>query len=368
MTEILDWERVGKPRAAARAIGSALRQGTLVAFPTESSYLVAAAAVSEAAVARARELTQGRPLELILPDAASARDWLPDLGPAGRRLARRLWPGPLTLVSAEGTDGGLTSRLPEVVRRALTADGALHLRHPAHEAVLTTLRHLRLPLVGAALPTASGDAFGPRDVLAAAGSRLDLMIAGLPRFDRPPTLVEVRGGEWSVRREGAVSAEQLREQLACLIVFVCTGNTCRSPLAEGLCKVRLAGRLGCSVEELEGRGYLVRSAGLAAGPGLPAAAEAIEVGSCYGADLTRHASRQLTLELAARADHLLVMTEGHARALAGQLPPGSARPRLLSREGEDVPDPIGGSREVYEECARSLDACVRLVVDEILAG
>ena len=69
----------------------------------------------------------------------------------------------------------------------------------------------------------------------------------------------------------------LRQQSACLVVFVCTGNTCRSPLAEALCKKRLADALGCAMADLPGRGFFVCSAGLAAMMGGPAAAEAVDV-------------------------------------------------------------------------------------------
>src|SRR5262245_2689558 len=102
VTEILDWCRVGKPRAAARVLGSSLRQGAVVAFPTESSYLVVASALVEDAVARVQGLVGPQPLQILLADPSAARDWLPRLGGAGQRVTRRMWPGPLTLVSREG--------------------------------------------------------------------------------------------------------------------------------------------------------------------------------------------------------------------------------------------------------------------------
>src|SRR5262249_17046361 len=151
--------------------------------------------------------------------------------------------------------------------------------------------------------------------------------------------VEVSGAHWSIRSGGVLSAEDIREQLASSIVFVCTGNTCRSPLAEALCKKRLSERLGCTVAELPSRGYRVLSAGLAAGPGLAAAEEAVAVASAMGADLAGHQSRSLTAEMIQRADHLLVMTAGHAQALQEVLPAGAVMPELLSPQGDDVSDP-----------------------------
>src|SRR5205085_412340 len=113
-----------------------------------------------------------------------------------------------------------------------------------------------------------------------------------------PTVVRLDGDAWAVRSAGAVSEDLLRRQSACLVVFLCTGNTCRSPLAEALCKRRLADRLGCPPEELSARGVHVLSAGLAAMLGGSAAPEAVTVARSFGADLANHRSRPLTADLA----------------------------------------------------------------------
>ena len=75
------------------------------------------------------------------------RDWAPGMGPLGRRLAHRFWPGPLTLECGEGVADGLAGRLPDAVRREVCPQGWLRLRSPAHEAVLATLRALAGPML-----------------------------------------------------------------------------------------------------------------------------------------------------------------------------------------------------------------------------
>src|SRR5437870_3579606 len=84
-----------------------------------------------------------------------------------------------------------------------------------------------------------------------------------------------------------------------LVVFLCTGNTCRSPLAEVLCKKRLAESLGCTPEELPTRGFLVCSAGLSAFPGDSAANFSQNIAREYGMDLSGHFSQPLSPEFAA---------------------------------------------------------------------
>jgi len=138
------------------------------------------------------------------------------------------------------------------------------------------------------------------------------------------------------------------------IVFVCTGNTCRSPLAEALCKKLLAQRLGCTVEELPRCGFVVLSAGLAAMMGASAAPEAVEAARELEADVGGHRSQPLTAPLAAQADHLVAMTRSHLLALAAQYPDLGNRARLLGGGGDDVPDPIGCDQQIYRECAQQI--------------
>ena len=189
--------------------------------------------------------------------------------------------------------------------------------------------------------------------------------AGAKPEQQPPT--NPRGEDYSrhAAQPDAVSDQTVREQAVCRIVFVCTGNTCRSPMAEGLCKARLAQRLGCTVGELPERGFHVLSAGLAAMEGGPAADEAVEVARSYGADLSGHRSRPLTLDLAAQADYLIAMTRGHLVVLGESCRTLAAPPRLLSPAGDDLADPIGCPHSVYEDCARQIWEWLGPLVEEL---
>jgi protein-tyrosine phosphatase len=137
-------------------------------------------------------------------------------------------------------------------------------------------------------------------------------------------------------------------------LFVCTGNTCRSPLAEALCKRLLADRLGCDPAELEARGYTVRSAGVAALPGDTAARQAVEVAREHGADLSAHQSRPVNPELLANATHVVAVTRGHAVALMIRYPGVGPEPDLLGGPDDDLSDPIGGDLDQYRACAQTI--------------
>lgn len=143
------------------------------------------------------------------------------------------------------------------------------------------------------------------------------------------------------------------------ILFICTGNICRSPMAEAIFRHRLGDRAG----------WKIGSAGVAAVEGLPASTEAQKVLSEWGIDLSKHRSRPLSKELVDEADWLIVMTEGHADLVKAVFPEAADRVRLLTsfspkRRQSDVPDPIGQSTEVYRWTRDLID---RAVADVLLA-
>jgi protein-tyrosine-phosphatase len=161
----------------------------------------------------------------------------------------------------------------------------------------------------------------------------------------------------------AMPDEPNRDRPKRSVLFVCTGNTCRSPLAEALCRVSLGKRLGCDVSDLARSGFVIRSAGVMAYPGAEASPEAVDVAKAYGADLANHRSRPVDRDLLAEATDVIAMTEGHAAMLALSFPNIGPEPRLLCG-AEDLPDPIGGDDAIYRACAAAITAHLdRLIAD-----
>lgn len=358
MPDVMDWRRDVAADAVMARVLQTFAQGGLVGLPTECGYAVAGSALCADVVGK---LAARGPLVLAVRDAQQAMAWLDVPSPLASRLMRRCWPGPVQL--AFDASQVKLERLPEATRATLTVDGAITLRCPGHGVFLETLYTSAEPLV-----FISTDAATAEQLIASAGAEVEIVIDDGPtRYGKPTTAVRLRGNHWDLLREGIVSVEQLEALSCCFILFVCTGNTCRSPLAEALCKKLLAEKLGCQPDELPRHGYLVQSAGLAAFPGGPATEEAVVIAQQFGADLAGHASQPVTPSLVSQADHVVTMTRGHLRLLTEVFPQLPATPRLLCGDGDDIPDPIGSSQEVYRSCAEQILKHLERFVPEVQA-
>jgi protein-tyrosine phosphatase len=172
-----------------------------------------------------------------------------------------------------------------------------------------------------------------------------------------PTIVTVSGDDtqrsWTISEPGLLSSEEVDKLTSRIILFVCTGNTCRSPLAEALAKRLLADRLRCGIDELPGRGFWVVSAGVSASHGSPAAPESRAVAAELGGDLDAHESRPVNPQLLAAADDVIAMTVNHAQTLVARYPGIGPEPVLLCGD-EDLDDHIGAGLGVYRACARTI--------------
>jgi protein-tyrosine phosphatase len=136
-------------------------------------------------------------------------------------------------------------------------------------------------------------------------------------------------------------------------------------MAEGLFRKLLAERLQCPEDELVDRGYMVASAGVAAGPGSPASPEAVEILAKRGVDLRGHESQPATPQLLSQADKIFTMTRSHRELLVRDFPETAESVRLLAGDGEDVIDPIGAGLDEYRRCADQIEENLREIVAEL---
>ena len=340
-------------------VRAVLQEGGLVALPTETVYGIAARVDRGPGLERLREL-KGRPAEMPLTwhvGSSAALQRFERVSPLALRLVARYWPGPLTLV------------LPGVPRglEALSQNGWTGVRLPAHRGTAGLLAALDFPV---AMTSANRHGARPAtdaDTLAREfGAGIDWLLDGGPsRLSEASSVLRLGPGHFELLRPGLFTLEQLQAAAGLRIAMVCTGNTCRSPMAEGLARKLLAERLSVRADEIGQFGFELRSMGVQAAVGQPASKHAVVVLKEQGVDLSAHESRAAQAEDLGRFDHVYCMTRGQRAALAAALPPGRDRKfELLDPEGRDIPDPIGGAREDYQRTADAITACLKQRLDD----
>jgi protein-tyrosine-phosphatase len=149
-----------------------------------------------------------------------------------------------------------------------------------------------------------------------------------------------------------------------LFLFVCSGNTCRSPMAAAIANAEIAARMRVSIDKLQTVNLRALSAGVAARVGEPLTAEAQDVLHLLNVPVQPHAARNLTPDLAQQAEMIFCMTTAVREAVIQMLPAVANKTYCLDT-ASDIPDPIGKGMDAYLNCARRIHDLVRLRFDEL---
>jgi len=334
-----------KIKEAARIV----KEGGVVAFPTETVYGLAAVSSQEMAVEKLRHIKrrqEEKKFSLCIHCIEQAEELSADISPFAYRLMREFWPGPLTLVLKAKDEGTVGLRMPD------------------HE-----VARLLLKKVGIAVFAPSANFAGEKpsvcaeDVLRSFDGRIDAVLdSGRTRLGVSSTVCQVYDTEYKILRLGAIDKEKIDAFSKFKnILFVCTGNSCRSAMAEGLMKKMVEGS----------KRFHITSAGVAAYDGMPATNEALVTMEREGVDISQHKARRLTGEMIKTSDLILVMERGHKRYILEQVRSAEERVFLLKEFAGDkrgdlnIPDPIGRDVSFYEQVAVVLKESIERLVETL---
>ncbi|MHC4763122.1 MAG: L-threonylcarbamoyladenylate synthase [Planctomycetota bacterium] len=349
-----------KIKEAARAIEA----GLLVGFPTETVYGIGCRVEAES-LAKLNSIKNRSPdkyytLHISRPDGA--KRYVPHIGLRAKKLIEACWPGPLTIVFEldEQSLAGAQNNLAEEVFRSLYKDNSIGIRCPNHPVASKLLEETLYPVVA---PSANLEGRQPGvdagEVLAQLEGQIELLVdGGRCQYKENSTVVKIGKMGMEILRAGVYSKTTLEEKSKVKFLFVCTGNTCRSPMAEGMFRKYLAEKLDCSIDLLEEKGYKVHSAGTMRMAGVPASAESVAACTAKGVDITGHESQPLSTQLIEESDFIFVMTKAHRQYVLALSDEAGGKCQLLAGEKE-VADPIGQSQKVYNDCVQMIEDAVK---------
>lgn len=340
---------------------SILQRGGLIAYPTETVYGLGANIYDQKAVRKIFEIKRRerqKPLSVMIASHVQVEELCMDLPNYAYNLIATHWPGPLTLILRA------SARVPDYIT---SADNKIGLRMPDHCITKALMKLHREPITSTSANVSGVEApVRAQEVVNTFADKIDLIIdGGECKVKIPSTVLDATGEAPRILRAGAISFLQIERCLqrsqkmksrTFKILFACSGNSCRSPMAEGLLKSKLP-------VELKDR-VTVQSAGTLGLNGNPATNFAIEVTQDLGANIFHHRSQGLTEELVKDADLIFAMAPEHRIFLQNHYPEVRENVFLLksfARDPDDkyderIEDPIGGNLEVYKKCVQIIDS------------
>ncbi|MGE0434928.1 MAG: L-threonylcarbamoyladenylate synthase, partial [Planctomycetota bacterium] len=344
MATVLHIDPRAPDASAIRAAADAIRAGKIVAFPTETVYGLGVRfdrpdAIARLRTAKGRPETQPFTLHVATPEQA-----LQALGrqlpPPARMLADRYWPGPVTLVVPARDDTMLGLR---VVGDAIARDVILAAGVPV--IATSANRHGQPAAVSGA------------DVRLQIPDAADLILdAGPTQLQEASSVVACAPRAYKVLREGVVSAAAIQRTVREHVCFVCTGNICRSPMAEALLNRMIEQSADRWLDRPWEPQLTVTSAGVRAMIGEQITREAVRALEDFGAVKYGEGLRgkMITQDLLDRCNYIFVMTREHIRPITSIESRYADMVELLDPAGKDVDDPYGEPLTIYRKTARRL--------------
>ena len=344
--------------------------GGVIGYPTETIYGLGADALNKIAVEKIYNLKgreKNKPILILAENIKQVKQLTASFPEAAEILAKELWPGPLTMVF----------QAAENLSNLLTGDNRTIGIRISDNKICQEL----LKLCGVPITSTSANISGRLNPVSAVevestfGNKLDLIIDGGQNHSRTPSsVVSVLAGSVDVIREGAIPAIKIKKIIErnkmknsnkFVILFVCSGNACRSPMAEGILKKKLYPLFSDNIK--------IHSAGTLGIANHPATPNAISVAKEKGVDITGHTSKGITESIVEEADIIFVMADIHRKFLINHFPDFAQKVHLLTnfalekneQQNATVKDPIGENLKFYRQVINHIENEIDRIVPEL---
>jgi L-threonylcarbamoyladenylate synthase len=370
-TKVIKLDATKIDSAKIKEAASLVDAGGLVAFPTETVYGIACRVKTDS-LARLNDI-KGRDrtkyYSLHIGQKDDVNKYVPTLGLRTEKLVNNAWPGPLTIVfELDRTDIDKQKKnLERVFLKSLYKNNSIGIRCPDNPIATMLLQSTNSPVVAPSANIAGQPpAVDADQALARLSGQIELLLdAGPSRYKKSSTVVKIGKMGIEILRHGVYSQAQLDSMSVVKFLFVCTGNTCRSPMAEGIFRKYLAEKLQCKVDDLDKIGYKICSGGMMDTAGFPASAEAIAACAAKGIDLKAHKNQGLSKELIEESDFIFAMERIHQERIIA-LSHEAANKCFLLAGDKGIADPIGQPQEFFNNCADMIEAAVKKRIGELV--
>ena len=321
---------------------AALKNGGLVVFPTETVYGIAANLLNQDTVNRLHEIKKrpkNKPFSVHIADFDSLKQLSVVLSKDAERVVKRFWPGPLTIVAFNNKREKIGLRMPDNKIASLL---------------------IKKAGVSVIAPSANISGNKPPVSIEEAMSNMDgyvdiILDGGRARIGIESTVMDVSERPFKILRQGAIPAKEAL--IDYVLLFVCTGNSCRSVMAKALME-KLVNEAGLS-ERVH-----IDSAGTSTFAGIGPAPNTVSVMEQEGVDVSGHIGKNINRDILKRSDIIFVMEKFHKNVIIGLMPEIKDKVRLL-KEDQDIPDPIGRPLEEYKNVLNVIKEEVQNIFLEI---